>query len=82
MFYDEWQFKYFFLKVEYYTLIATGISANMEYYLDAIKSIEDKFQNCFDELQEIKKSVVTHVISKQVDPEKKAALVKFLLEFT
>ena len=82
LFYDEWQFKYFFLKVEYYTLIATGISANMEYYLDAIKSIEDKFQNCFDELQEIKKSVVTHVISKQVDPEKKAALVKFLLEFT
>jgi hypothetical protein len=82
LFYDEWQFKYFALKVEYYTLIATGISDIMEYYLDEIKSIEDKFPNCFDELQEIKKLVVTHVISKQVDPEKKAALVKFLLEFT
>jgi hypothetical protein len=82
LFYDEWQFKYFSLKVEYYTLIATGLSDIMEHYLDAIKSIEDKFPNCFDELQEIKKLVVTHAISKQVGPEQKAALVKFLLELT
>ena len=82
LFYDKWKFKYFALKVEYYTLIAKGISDMMEYYLDAIKSIEDKFPSCFDDLQKIKKSAITHAISKQVDPEKKAALVEFLLEFT
>ena len=82
LFYDKWKFKYFALKVEYYTLIAKGISDMMEYYLDAIKSIEDKFPSCFDDLQKIKKSAITHAISKQVNPEKKAALVEFLLEFT
>ncbi|MBB1295772.1 hypothetical protein [Pseudoalteromonas sp. SR41-4] len=59
LFYDKWKFKYFALKVEYYTLIAKGISDMMEYYLDAIKSIEDKFPSCFDDLQKIKKSAIT-----------------------
>jgi hypothetical protein len=82
LFYDEWHFKYFALKVEYHTLIVNGLSNIMEHYLDVTKSIEDKFPDCFDELQEIKTLAVTHVISKQVEPEQKAALVKFLQELT
>lgn len=82
LFYDNWKFKYFALKVEYYTLIVNGISGMMEHYLDAMKSIEDKFSNSCDELHKIKETVITYTINKQVDPEKKAALVKFLLKFT
>lgn len=77
-FYDEWKFKYFSLKVEYYTSISKHLSEIMDYYLDILNRIESIFPDYFDEFQETKRLIVTYVISKQVDPERKAELIKFI----
>lgn len=78
LFYEKWELKYFFLKVEYYTLVAQAVSDVMEYYIDTISDIEAKFPSSRDELHETKKATIAFVISKQVDPKRKEELVSFL----
>ncbi len=77
LFYKEWRFQYFELKVEYYSIILEMISNIMEFYLDAIKSIENKYLEYCDELTQIKMETVLFSIHKQADAEK----IKQLLEF-
>ncbi|WP_279142620.1 hypothetical protein [Photobacterium phosphoreum] len=77
-FYNEWKFKYFLLKVEYHTSIIKHLSEIMDYYLDILNNVEAALPNYFDDFQETKKLIVTHVISKQVDPEQKTELIKFI----
>jgi len=76
IFYNEWKFTYFSLKVAYHTSMVKTLSEIMEFYLDIINSIEVKFPDYFDELQETKMLILTHVIGKQADPEQKAELLK------
>ncbi|MGV1720566.1 hypothetical protein ACT4MC_18535 [Vibrio furnissii] len=82
LFYEKWKFNYFSLKLEYISLTIEAISGVMEYYLDAIKCIEDKYPNNFDDLQETKMLVVQYVISKQVEQETKEELIQFLRNLT
>ncbi len=69
LFYEKWELKYFFLKVEYYTLAAQAVSDVMEYYIDTINDIEAKFPSSRDELHETKKATIAFVVSKQVEPK-------------
>ncbi|MDW1764928.1 hypothetical protein R7E79_21570 [Vibrio sp. Vb2135] len=78
LFYDKWKFNYFSLKLEYISLTIEAISGVMEYYLDAIKCIEDIYPNKFEDLQETKMHVVQYVINKQVEEETKAGLIQLL----
>lgn len=77
LFYEKWNFKYFSLKIEYFTLVAKSLSDIMEYYIDTLNDIEDKFPNCRDELQETKSLIMLFVIDKQVDPNQRQQIVNF-----
>lgn len=76
-FHLRWGFKYFELKVEYYRLILEMISNIMEFYLDVIKCIEDKYHENNDELNQIKLETISFVIRKQVEPENRSQLLEF-----
>lgn len=75
---NEWEFKYFSLKLEYYSLILKAIDGTIEGLLYLMKGIEDRFPDRFDELQETKAMIVAYVVSKQVDPEQKKALMDIM----
>jgi hypothetical protein len=80
-FYDQLKFKYFSLTSDYYSITIRLTAEFINFSLDIISDIEDKFSDDYDELQKLKIQVVTYCLKNQVNPKMKDDLIKYLGQF-
>ncbi|NNP77114.1 hypothetical protein A7P54_11870 [Acinetobacter sp. Ac_3412] len=75
---QKFKFRYFALKLEYYSTMIGAIDEMINHFIDIIRMIENKFPEHNEDLQKIKAIITINIIEEQKDNETKSALMNFL----
>lgn len=75
---EQYQFRFFELRLEYYTIAVNAINSLIEEFEYILKSIETRFPLHEEEFKKIKQIVSVSVIEELKDPEVRSALITSL----